>query len=89
MSEACEVCGHVNGQQTTGPRSEWRVRYEALAARLSFVRALVEAVQDAERTSDWSRTEEGWATMNVAPSKWETVVVAAHALKAAWPEVGA
>jgi hypothetical protein len=26
--EGCEVCGHAKGQQQTGPRSEWRIKYE-------------------------------------------------------------
>ena len=32
-ARVCEVCGHIKGQQSTGPRSEWRARYELLGQK--------------------------------------------------------
>lgn len=46
----CEVCGHVRGQQQTGPRNPWRIKYER-------VERLAEAAR--EYVALWKRVHEG------------------------------
>ena len=49
----CEVCGHVKGQQQTGPRSPWRIRAEqAERERDAAMKALGDVIQNRD---EWIR----------------------------------